>query len=104
MGERDWRRVKTAYKERGGNPLKWMCQAICGVLAFCLSIIWYLHIIIYVFIEPPPSTFLNEMFSSMDDVFPLFGVISYGIFSFYLLLCVLKGCMKVGLRFFWIPI
>jgi len=102
--ERDWRRVKTAYKDKGGNPLKWMCQALCGLIAFVISIVWYIHILVYVFITPPPTTFLNAFFSLLDDTFPLFGVIAYGLFSFYLLLCVLKGCMKVGLRFFWIPI
>lgn len=38
--ERDWRRVKTAYKDKGGNPLKWMCQALCGLIAFVISIVW----------------------------------------------------------------
>ena len=31
------------------------------------------------------------------------GSLSF-LFAFYLLAAVLKGCMKVGLRFFWIPI
>eukprot|EP00325_Prymnesiales_sp_UTEX-LB-985_P002044 CAMPEP_0174700544 /NCGR_PEP_ID=MMETSP1094-20130205/5468_1 /TAXON_ID=156173 /ORGANISM="Chrysochromulina brevifilum, Strain UTEX LB 985" /LENGTH=477 /DNA_ID=CAMNT_0015898047 /DNA_START=144 /DNA_END=1577 /DNA_ORIENTATION=+ len=102
--ERDWRKIKIAYKEKGGNPLRWMCQAVCGMLASIISIAWYVHILLYIFVSPPPTTFLNEFFSILDGVFPLFGVLAYGLFSFYLLLCVLKGCMKVGLRFFWIPI
>jgi len=102
--ERDWNRVKTAYKERGGNPLQWLCQAVCGFLGSILSICWYVHILLYVFIEPPLATVLNAAFIELDGVFPLFGTVLYGVFSFYLLACVVKGCMKVGLRFFCIPI
>lgn len=42
----------------------------------------YIHILVYVFITPPPTTFLNAFFSLLDDAFPLFGVIAYGLFSF----------------------
>ena len=102
--ERDWDKVRTAYKERGGNPLKWMCQAIVGFLSAILSVTWGLHIVLYVFLSPPPTIFLNALFIELDKVFSLFGTVLYGLFSFYLLACVLKGCMKVGLRFFFIPI
>ena len=64
----------------------------------------YIHIIIYVFISPPPTIFLNSFFIACDSVFPLFGCIFYGLFSFYLLFCVLKGCIKIGMRFFCIQI
>merc|ERR1711988_1916401 len=40
----------------------------------------------------------------MDNIFPLFGVLSYGTFAFYLLFCLLKGNMKFGVRFFCMPI
>ena len=102
--DKDWNKVKTAYKERGGNPLYWLFCAFLGFLSAGLSIAWYLHILLYVFISPPPTIFLNAFFISLDSVFSLFGTVMYGLFSFYLLACVLKGCMKVGLRFFWIPI
>jgi len=102
--ERDWGRVKQAYKERGGNPLEWLCQAVCGGLGSGLSLTWYVHIVLYVFISPPPTTCLNAAFVQLDSVFPLFGTALYGLFAFYLLACVIKGCMKVGLRFFCIPI
>lgn len=102
--EHDWEKVRTAYKERGGNPLRWMCQAVVGVLSAILSITWALHLVLYVFISPPPTIFLNALFIELDKAFTLFGTVAYGIFSFYLLVCVLKGCMKVGLRFFCIPI
>mmetsp|Transcript_34075 Transcript_34075/g.79814 ORF Transcript_34075/g.79814 Transcript_34075/m.79814 type:complete len:474 (-) Transcript_34075:219-1640(-) len=102
--EKDWDKVKVAYKERGGNPLKYMCTMVLGLLALCVSILWILHIILYVLVQPPATLFLNEWFEKMDDVFPLFGTVSYGVFAFYLLFCVIKGCVKIGLRFFCIQI
>lgn len=102
--ERDWERVKIAYKERGGNPLRHMACFVLGCIFAILSIVWILHIILYLFIEPAPTLFLNAYFMTLDGVFPLFGVITYGIFVFYLLFCVTKGCIKVGLRFFCIQI
>ena len=38
--ERDWNKVKVAYKERGGNPLKWIFLFLFGLLCAALSITW----------------------------------------------------------------
>ena len=29
--EKDWEKVKTAYKDRGGNPIKYCFQFLCGI-------------------------------------------------------------------------
>ena len=87
-----------------GNPIYWFACTLFGCVSAVLSVAWLLHIILYLFIAPPPTIFLNAFFIELDKVFSLFGTLMYGLFSFYLLACVLKGCMKVGLRFFWIPI
>uniref|UniRef100_A0A7S4HHM8 LMBR1-like membrane protein n=1 Tax=Prymnesium polylepis TaxID=72548 RepID=A0A7S4HHM8_9EUKA len=102
--EKDWEKVKTAYKDRGGNPIKYCFQFCCGLLSVVLSIMWFLHILLYVFISPPPTLFLNALFMEMDQLFPLFGVLSYALFAFYLLFALLKGNMKFGVRFFCVPI
>jgi len=52
----------------------------------------------------PAPQFLNDFFIALDSVFPLFGTLSYGAFAFYLLFCVLKGCLKFGLRCFCMTI
>merc|ERR1712196_468792 len=59
---------------------------------------------LYNFPEPAIDPVLNNYFMVMDAAFPLFGTMSYGIFAFYLLACVIKGNMKMGLRFFFMPI
>ena len=102
--EKDWEKVKVAYKQRGGNPLRHVFFFCLGIASAILSTTWMLHIILYIFIEPPADQFLNNYFMKLDDAFALFGVMTYAIYVFYLLFCVVKGNMKFGLRFFCIPI
>jgi len=102
--ERDWDKVKMAYKERGGNPIRFCFQFLCGIASVVLSVMWFIHILLYVFISPPPTLFLNSLFMKLDDAFPLFGVLAYAAFASYLLFALLKGCMKFGVRFFCVPI
>jgi LMBR1 domain-containing protein 1 len=102
--EKDWEKVKVAYKQRGGNPLKHVFFFSMGLLSAALSISWLLHIILYNFVDPPADQFLNKYFMDLDAFFALFGVATYATYVFYLLFCVIKGNMKFGLRFFCLPI
>jgi len=102
--EKDWEKVKVAYKQRGGNPLKHIFFFCLGLLSAVLSLTWLLHIILYIFVDPPADQFLNKYFMELDSFFALFGVATYAIYVFYLLFCVIKGNMKFGLRFFCLPI
>jgi len=102
--EKDWEKVKVAYKQRGGNPIKHVFFFCMGILSALLSLTWLLHIILYIFIDPPADQFLNKYFMDLDAFFALFGVATYAIYVFYLLFCVIKGNMKFGLRFFCLPI
>ena len=76
--EKDWEKVKTAYKERGGSPLTWMCQAVLGFLSAILSLMWYLHIFLYIFISPPPTIFHIALFIELDKVFTLLAPCAMG--------------------------
>mmetsp|Transcript_15419 Transcript_15419/g.33528 ORF Transcript_15419/g.33528 Transcript_15419/m.33528 type:complete len:560 (+) Transcript_15419:491-2170(+) len=78
---------------------------IVGICAFIISIFWILHIILYILPPGNPITpFLNNYFQWFDRWFPLFGVLSVALFTFYLLLCAVKGCFKFGLRFLFFTI
>ena len=70
-----------------------------GCLSVCLTIMWVLHVIIYMFFSPPISPMLNQMFIDMDSVFGLFGTFAFALFSFYLIFCVIKGNQALGLNF-----
>eukprot|EP01112_Ceratiomyxa_fruticulosa_P023012 TRINITY_DN862_c0_g1_i2.p1 TRINITY_DN862_c0_g1~~TRINITY_DN862_c0_g1_i2.p1 ORF type:complete len:529 (+),score=73.80 TRINITY_DN862_c0_g1_i2:255-1841(+) len=101
--EEDYEYIKECYQRQGSKILLAYFQLVLGVLGICLTLLWVLHIILYVFTYPYPfSPFLNSMVIAMDKVFGLFGTIGYGLFSFYLLLCVIKGNFKFGMRMFFL--
>jgi len=85
------------------NPLIPYAALLFGFISFIVSIFWMLHIILYVIPKGstgnPVTHFLNDYFMWFDRWFPLFGVLSVAIFTFYLMLCAVKGCFKFGLRF-----
>ena len=62
----------------------WLKLAI-GVLGACLTLLWLLQVLLYIFISPPLSPFLNDMFVRLDRVFPLFGTFAFALFCFYLI-------------------
>mmetsp|Transcript_46851 Transcript_46851/g.86960 ORF Transcript_46851/g.86960 Transcript_46851/m.86960 type:complete len:470 (-) Transcript_46851:438-1847(-) len=90
------------------NPLIPYAALLFGVIAFVVSICWVLHIILYVVPKGananPVTPFLNGYFMWFDRWFPLFGVLSVAIFTFYLMLCAVKGNFKFGLRFLFFTI
>lgn len=60
-------------------------KGIFGVVGVVLSICWLLQILLYIFVYPPVSPFLNNLFTKLDSAFPLFGTVAFGIFCFYLI-------------------
>lgn len=81
------------------NPLTPYAGLLFGSCAFIISIIWFIHIAVYIFPTPPLAPFLNNYFEWFDGFFPLFGVLSVAIFTVYLLFASVKGAFKFGLRF-----
>ena len=68
---------QVAYKQRGGNPLKHGFFFCMGLLSAVLSLTWLLHIVLYIFVDPPADQFLNKLFMDLDGFFALFGVATY---------------------------
>eukprot|EP00727_Mastigamoeba_balamuthi_P012662 m51a1_g8018 putative lmbr1-like conserved region-containing protein (476) ;mRNA; f:198074-199920 len=103
--EEDYARLKDAHELKGLQILLGYIQAPLSFFAFVLSVFWVLHILLYIIIPTPPTKFLNGFFQTLNNAWGLLGVIAYAIFSFYLLLCVIKGNIKFGMRFFFfIPV
>ncbi|KAL3139538.1 hypothetical protein ABBQ38_003861 [Trebouxia sp. C0009 RCD-2024] len=73
-------------------------KGMFGVVGVVLSVCWLLQILLYIFVYPPVTPFLNILFIKLDGAFPLFGTVAFGIFCFYLIGCVIKGATKVGLN------
>jgi LMBR1 domain-containing protein 1 len=102
--ENDFSKLRIAYKEKGGSPLKYWSIGLLGFLCAILSFCWFLHIILYMSISPPVSPFLNDLLKASESEFALFGTILYCLFTLHLIMAVIKGNLKFGLRFLFIPI
>ncbi|RNF04430.1 LMBR1-like conserved region-containing protein [Trypanosoma conorhini] len=87
-------KVETSYREKGGEVVRGYLFLFLGLVFASISILWILQVIIHNLTHLYPL--LSNMFIRMDRTFMLFGVLAYGCFSFYLLSCVVKGCVKLG--------
>lgn len=86
------------------NPLIPYISLVLGFFAGIISLFWFIHIIVYVYPSEPYAPFLNSYFAWFDNWFPLFGVLSVALFTLYLLICAVKGCFKVGVRFLFLQL
>ncbi|KAL8206075.1 hypothetical protein R6Q57_009626 [Mikania cordata] len=84
--------------------LGYLAKLVLGVFGLIVSIAWVAHIVIYLLIDPPLSSFLNEVFIKLDDAWGLLGTAAFAFFCFYLLLAVIAGEMMLGLRLVFITI
>ncbi|GBG26649.1 LIMR family protein DDB_G0293610 [Hondaea fermentalgiana] len=112
--EEEYEALKLCHENwKNFNPFIPWCKLIGGILAAILSLLWVLQIILYNLVRSPygpegvpAEYFLNVMFNaaSKEIHFALVGTILIGVFTFYLLFCVMKGNERFGLRFFIIEI
>eukprot|EP00898_Chlorokybus_atmophyticus_P001523 jgi/Chlat1/2371/Chrsp17S00180 len=79
--------------------LGYLARLILGVIGMIVTILWLLHIILYILISPPVTPFLNSVFVKLDSFFGLFGTTAFALFCLYMIGCTIKGCTKVGLKF-----
>jgi LMBR1 domain-containing protein 1 len=97
--ERDLEELR-ACKElrRGYNPLVPYVKLGLGVFFAGLSVLWLLQIVLAVITTPPVTPFLSLYLITFDVWFPMFGNLTYALFSLYLLFCTVKGCFKLSVR------
>ncbi|KAM3382258.1 LIMR family protein [Capsicum galapagoense] len=84
--------------------LGYLAKLILGVLGLIVSVAWVAHIVIYLLVDPPFSSFLNEVFIKLDDIWGLLGTAAFAFFCFYLLLAVIAGAMMLGLKLVFVTI
>lgn len=99
--ENEYKAAQQSYIDRGGNPIWYWFKLFLGICGACISVAWIIHIAIYVLPPKPYNSFLNSFFIDLEDSipgFPLFGILFFGLFSFYLLWCAIKGNFRFGLR------
>ena len=60
-------------------------RALGGLVSAVLSVTWLVHVVLYMFVYPPISPFLNSLFIPLEGVFPLFGTVAFALVCFYLI-------------------
>ncbi|KAL0483421.1 hypothetical protein AKO1_014756 [Acrasis kona] len=95
--ENDWKTVHMSFFDGGGSIILHSLKLIVGIVCGLLSLLWILHIFLYMVVPPPYgplNPFLNKVFTLLDRLsgdFPMFGALFYLVMTFYLLICVLSG-------------
>jgi len=88
---------------RDTNPLWYFLKLVLGCIGAVLSFTWFLHIVLFILPARPIDPFLNNFFIDAENVggggFPLFGILLFAIYAFYLLWACIKGNFKLGIRF-----
>jgi len=91
--------------QKGENLAVSITKLVLGILFAILSLAWIFHVLLYiVFLDDkgvPATPFLNDLLAALEGsgVMPL-GVASFALLTLYLLMCVVKGCLKFGMRIF----
>eukprot|EP01138_Halocafeteria_seosinensis_P016345 gb/GECG01016676.1/.p1 GENE.gb/GECG01016676.1/~~gb/GECG01016676.1/.p1 ORF type:complete len:556 (+),score=43.96 gb/GECG01016676.1/:1-1668(+) len=93
----------TSYKDYYNPIIPWLKLA-WGIFSIIVSLLWIIHIIIFMLIPEPPTTFLNDFLLWFDTWFPFLGTVFITFFTVYLTLATIKGNTKFGSRFFLIKI
>lgn len=100
--EQAYQVIEVSYKVRGGNPvIPWM-KLFLGIICIIVSLVWIIHIFIYTIFDVYP--FLNNFFHLLDNKFALSAVIFFGLFTYYLYLCVVSGATTFGLNLIFIRV
>lgn len=106
--KRDYEVLRISHELKGGNPLWYAMKLALGVAGAIVSLTWIIHIGVFMLPEEPVHPFLNQFFIELEEVggggFPLFGVVAFGIYAFYLMWCVVMGNFKIGMRLLWFKI
>lgn len=74
-------------------PLKLMLGVLCSIL----TALWIAQVALYTLPDDPIHPFLNE-YLDLLNFFPLFPIVTVFVFTIYLLVCVIVGNLKFGLK------
>ena len=84
------------------SALGYVLQLILGIICIILSLLWIAQILLYIIIKKngqPLYPLLNiPLVALTDNNFSFLAILLFTIFSFYLLICTVKGNVKFGIR------
>jgi len=97
--KRDYLQLETAYVLKGGNPIWYFFILVCGIIGASISLLWIVHICVFMLPEKPLTPLINHILIGLNvDGFSLFSTACFTFFSMWLLLCVIKGNFRIGIR------
>lgn len=104
--EEDDRVLREAYPQGEDPNALWIAtvvgyylQLAVGFLGASTSLLWLIHLVLYLFTDEPLHPFLNKMLIDLDRAFPLFGTAAFTILCLHLIFCTIKGNFVVGTMF-----
>lgn len=104
--EEKWERTQLSKFQKGESLAVSIVKLVAGIIFAIMSIMWILHVILAVLVRQAvpdkPISFLNGLFEAFESpgLYPV-GVAIFASFNLYLLACVVKGCLKFGMRIFF---
>eukprot|EP00917_Polyrhabdina_sp_WS-2016_P029467 GHVP01062825.1.p1 GENE.GHVP01062825.1~~GHVP01062825.1.p1 ORF type:complete len:526 (+),score=72.38 GHVP01062825.1:87-1664(+) len=108
--EEEYRDLNISMKERGENPALSYAKLTLGICSLLLSLGFWIHILLNVLIPPllPEEKrdfapdYINSFLCWLASLQTYFlDLILFGFLSVYILICVMKGVSKFGMRFFF---
>jgi len=105
--ESEFENLRISKMHQGENLAVSTVKLLVGILSAILSLMWVFHIILKILVPQIDSRihveFIDAIFSACEGsgIYPL-GVALFALFTFYLLICVVKGCLKFGMRLFFL--
>lgn len=94
----DFKKVKTAFERGGGWIVLYIFSLGLGIVLAIITVLWIVHLIVYTLPTVPLWGGLNQFYIWFDTAFPLFGMLLYSIFAFYLLFSILAGNILIAGR------
>eukprot|EP01068_Selenidium_serpulae_P012976 Selendium_serpulae@DN5906_c0_g1_i1.p1 len=107
--EEDYKALNVAFKERGENPVLSYCKLILGIFCAIMSFIWFVQIILAILLPQISGLWgdgimvwsFDNMLVAVNEVeFYGLDLIIYGLLTLYVLVTVVIGCFRFGLRVF----
>eukprot|EP00921_Rhytidocystis_pertsovi_P002049 GHVQ01003514.1.p1 GENE.GHVQ01003514.1~~GHVQ01003514.1.p1 ORF type:complete len:609 (+),score=67.61 GHVQ01003514.1:86-1828(+) len=110
--EREYNHLNISLKERGENPFYSYIKLFMGIMAGVVSLMWWVHVVMFMVVTKaakidasnPSYKYLRFIDAMLDSISKtkvgLLAVVIYALLVCYLLLCVMKGCFKFGMRVF----
>ena len=101
--QKDDENLTRAYPQGEERATMWMVGIVISwlklfgsILGGVTSFLWILHMILYLFVKPPVSPFLNDMFIGLQNAWGLLGVFFFSLFCLYIVTMTIHGLFRLG--------